>query len=295
VAEIEAPSALTIAIPTYERRERVLALVDSVLEQLRADDELLVVDDGSRDGTAEQLRERDRLRLVEHKENLGLVRSWNDCLALASKPWICILHDDDDLQPGALDALRRACVVAGGPALIAHAPEGTSLDGGFRYEVWEPGPYSVMNATVVPSGATVHRAVVDAVGCFDERFGIGPDIEYFARVSAKFPVVTIHSPPIVRMRFHESNHQFETWRRPEFLRQLQELESQVRAYAGVPEAATAYWANERWSGHLMHMFRHSRRIGDRRLVRKSARELRERGNVGMRVRARAYIAAVLGR
>jgi glycosyltransferase involved in cell wall biosynthesis len=287
--------SLTIAIPSYDRRASVVALVDSVLSQLDEDDELLVVDDGSRDGTAEALSGRDRVRLVVHEENLGLVRSWNDCLTLASKPWVCVVHDDDELEPGALSALRRGCAIPEGPAVVAHSAEGTSLDAGFRYEYWEPGPYAVMNAPLIPSGVAVHRAVVDAVGSLDERFSIGPDLEFFARACARFPLVTIHSPAIVRTKFHESNHQFATWREPEFFSRLREIEDAVAEHAGPPSASVAQSADLRWRNHLLHMFRQARRLEDRQLIRKAGRELRHRRDLGLRLRLRAHVAALLGR
>jgi glycosyltransferase involved in cell wall biosynthesis len=287
--------SLTIAIPSYKRRASVVALVDSVLPQLDEDDELLVVDDGSGDGTAEALTGRDRVRLVVHEENLGLVRSWNDCVSLAAKPWVCLVHDDDTLEPGALATLRRACGIPEGPAVVAHAAEGTALDAGFRYEYWEPGPYAVMNAPVIPSGVAVHRDVFDAVGSFDERFPIGPEVEFFARACARFPLVTIRSPSIIRIRFHESNHQFATWREPEFFSRLRELENAVVAHAGPASAAVEQLADLRWRNHLLHIFRQSRRLEDRELVRKAGRELRQRRDLGLRLRLRAQIAALLGR
>jgi glycosyltransferase involved in cell wall biosynthesis len=287
--------SLTIAIPSYDRRASVVALVDSVLLQLDAEDELLVVDDGSRDGTAEALSGRERVRLVVHEENLGLVRSWNDCVSLAAKAWICIVHDDDTLESGGLAALRRACEIPHGPAIVAHSAAGISLDSGFRYEFWEPGRYAVMNAPLVPSGVAVHRDVFDTVGGFDERFAIGPDIEFFARACARFPLVTVHSPPIVRTKLHESNHQFLTWRQPEFFRRLREIEDAVAAHAGPPSPAVAHWSELRWRNHLLHVFRQSRRLDDRELIRKAGRELRHRSDIGLRLRLRAHAAALLGR
>ena len=68
---------LTIAIPTFNRRDRVTSLVESILRQLEPDDELIVIDDGSPDGTAQIVRDLKHqhptsLFLEERRGKMGL-------------------------------------------------------------------------------------------------------------------------------------------------------------------------------------------------------------------------------
>jgi glycosyltransferase involved in cell wall biosynthesis len=290
-----APASLTVAIPTYNRRDQLLALLRAIVPQLLPEDELLVVDDGSSDGTAEAVEAVGRARVVRHECNQGLVRAWNTCLASAGRPWVCIVHDDDILEADGLEAIRRACTLAPGPAAIVLRPEGVELDAGFRYAVWEPGPYAVLNATMMPSGATIHASIAAAAGGFDERHPYSPDLEYFARVAARWPVLTIQSPRALSPRLHDRNFQFETWRRPDFLARLGEVERSVGEHSGLPPEAVAHLLERRWEAHMTHMLRSGLRLGDRRLTRLAARELRGRRAVGRRLRLRAHIAALTGR
>jgi glycosyltransferase involved in cell wall biosynthesis len=290
-----APVALTVAIPTYNRRDELTSLLGAIVPQLLPEDELVVVDDGSCDGTAEAVDGVERARIVRHEHNQGVVRAWNACLASAERPWVCIVHDDDMLEEGGLETIRRGCTLVPGPALVVLGPEGVELDAGFRYAVWEPGPYAVLNATRMPSGATVHASIAAEVGGFDERHPYSPDLEYFARVSARWPVLTIESPRALSPRLHGKNFQFETWRQPDFLARLREVEQRVGEHSGVPPEASAQWLERRWEGHMTHMFRSGLRLGDSGLTRLAARELRGRRAVGRRLRLRAYVAALTGR
>ena len=68
-----------------------------------------------------------------------MVKAWNACLRAASRDWICIIHNDDRIAPGALAAIRHAARLAPGAGLIAHQhmAEGMggarrSVDGGDR-------------------------------------------------------------------------------------------------------------------------------------------------------------------
>jgi glycosyltransferase involved in cell wall biosynthesis len=290
-----APVSLTVAIPTYNRRDQLLALLSAVVPQLLPEDELLVVDDASGDGTAEAVEDIERARVVRHERNQGLVPAWNACLTSAERPWVCIVHDDDTLEMDGLETIRRACGLAPGPALVVLRPEAVELDAGFRYAVWEPGPYAVLNATMMPSGATVHASIAAEAGGFDERHPYSPDLEYFARVSARWPVLTIQSPRALSPRLHDRNFQFETWRRPDFLARLRDVEQCVGAHSGLPPDTVGYWLERRWDAHMTHMFRNGLRLGDRNLTRLAAHELRGRRAVGRRVRLRAHVAAITGR
>ncbi len=127
------PSTLSVVIPTHDTRELTLACVrslDAGLEvRLEIALEIIVVDDASRDGTAEALSDQHPAVVVLRNEtpvrftkaaNLGMARARGDLLLL--------LNSDTEVQPGALDALLEAFrrdpkLGAAGAAL--HYPDGS--------------------------------------------------------------------------------------------------------------------------------------------------------------------------
>jgi glycosyltransferase involved in cell wall biosynthesis len=82
-------------ICTYNRRSYVEECVRSVLEQTRPPEQIIVVDDGSSDGTSQYLRDRFPNILVVEQQNRGRSVALNRALSLASCDWICFLDDDD--------------------------------------------------------------------------------------------------------------------------------------------------------------------------------------------------------
>jgi glycosyltransferase involved in cell wall biosynthesis len=90
---------VSVVIPTYNRRELVLQCLDSVRRQTVAAYEIIVVCDGSTDGTAEAIRAKHADVKVLECANRGLAMSRNRGLAVASGDWVAYLDDDDLWHP----------------------------------------------------------------------------------------------------------------------------------------------------------------------------------------------------
>ncbi|RYB95251.1 glycosyltransferase [Nocardioides oleivorans] len=130
---------VSVAMATYNGSAYVAEQVGSVLAQLDVDDELVVVDDASRDDTVSVLRSiaDDRLRLVESPVNRGYVATFEAALR-ACRHDLLLLADQDDVWPeGRVDAmtaaLARTEVVAGNLLLL---DSGRPLSSPFGAEGW---------------------------------------------------------------------------------------------------------------------------------------------------------------
>lgn len=288
---------LTIAIPAYNRSSSVQALLESICEQTISDDEVLVSDDGSTDGTAEQASRISGVKVVRHEKNRGMVANWNACLDAATSEWICIIHDDDRLEAGALDVMRRACSLTRGPALIQHQYAGTRFDAGFRYSYSEPSAGTVLSCPSVPSGAVLHRSIIEAVGTFDPRFKYSADLEYFPRIVSRFPLIVIESPRIVEYRRHGANYHFRAAHEPDFYVQYEELLRTIISYAEIrDENLKRDILEERLVADWLYMLDMADRIGDRPLVRqigKCCKRFPHR--LSSRQKMIAFIAEITGR
>lgn len=96
----------SIIIPTYNQREMLLRCIESIEAYTTMPYEIIVVDNGSTDGTAEELRKRrGALRLSVHPQNLGFARAVNTGLMLAKGTTLAILNNDVLVTEGWLDQL----------------------------------------------------------------------------------------------------------------------------------------------------------------------------------------------
>lgn len=100
---------LSIVIPVYNRERFVGRAIQSCLNQADVDLEIVVVDDGSTDGTAQRVRSfvDRRIRLLTHVANRGVSPARNTAVFAARGKWIVLLDSDDEILPGGLAAITR--------------------------------------------------------------------------------------------------------------------------------------------------------------------------------------------
>lgn len=96
-------------IPTYNRREYVTRAIRSILAQTVAVDEIIVVDDGSTDGTAEEMERQfgETVRVIR-QENRGVSGARRRAIQEASGDWVAFLDSDDEWTPDRNRILRQA-------------------------------------------------------------------------------------------------------------------------------------------------------------------------------------------
>jgi hypothetical protein len=97
-------SAVSILVPTYNRRDMLRECLDSLLSTT-VPCEIIVSDNASTDGTETLMAAYDdpRLRYHRHPENVGAYRNYNFLLGQATKEYICLFGDDDIALPGCFE------------------------------------------------------------------------------------------------------------------------------------------------------------------------------------------------
>lgn len=125
------PPLISAVIPTYDRAPLIARAIESALDQSRPPDEIVVVDDGSRDGTAAAVAPYlDRVRYVR-QDNAGSSAARNTGVAEALHPWIAFLDSDDVWRPDHLRLVDAAITATGGAARFYFGDTvGSSTEGG---------------------------------------------------------------------------------------------------------------------------------------------------------------------
>ena len=180
--------------------------IESVLAQTYHPLELIVIDDGSTDATADVAR-RFGERLVYHfQENAGHAAARNRAVALASGERFAFLDADDRFVPDKLE--RQSAVLDADETLdmvFGHVREFVSpeLSEEERRTVRPPAPPAAWTA---PNLMLVRRESFFRVGLFDERLKVGVTVDWYARAleaglrSAMLPEV------VLERRLHLSNN-----------------------------------------------------------------------------------------
>lgn len=183
---------VTVVVPTHSRWDLLsTAALPAALGQEDVELEVVVVDDGSTDSTAEKLAAADepRLRVVRHDRPCGVAHARNAGLAAARGEWIALLDDDDLWSPRKLrtqlDAAARehAVFTYGGAAALAE-------DRAWVYSLAPPDPETLhetlLKRNVLWGGCSnvlVRTDVVDRLGGFDERLFQLADWDLWIRLS----------------------------------------------------------------------------------------------------------------
>lgn len=210
------PSA-SIAIPTRNRETYLRAAVESALAAAGPNDQIVVSDNASTDGTAEYLRSvhDPRLTIVRQAHDLGMVGNWNACLGAARGELFLMLSDDDTLEREAIDALAppladphvafsygRARVIdeTGAERTLGHI--GPARESGASFvHAW-----FASARTLYPCALMVRRGDLVAVGGFDSAFGPFADVGAWLGIWARDVARTIAFTPaiIASYRVHDA-------------------------------------------------------------------------------------------
>jgi len=202
---------ISVVIATYNHGRFIREAVDSVLAQGVPGSELIVVDDGSTDGTAALLAPYgDRLRAIR-QENRGFGAARNTGARAARGALIGFLDADDVWEPGAIARLERALEDDPRTGLAASTyvtvdEEGRAVGTPYRRRAPRR-PVSTESLLLTDAdvpGCLYRRETLEAVGPFPEATRYTVDYEMWLRVSMSWRIVVIDEP-LLRKRAHATN------------------------------------------------------------------------------------------
>jgi len=194
--------SVSAVLPAYNAERWVGRAIESVLQQTVKPTEILVIDDGSEDGTPRAAQQYGAVRYLR-QPNAGPSAARNRGIAQARSEWIAFLDADDEWLPHKTELQWRIlernpdlrwCGSASGDA----GEEGAS----------SPGPREGTGPESVPEerlpffgallrheirigtpGMIIHRSVFDQVGTFDPELRSGEDIDLWCRIALSYPQI----------------------------------------------------------------------------------------------------------
>jgi len=192
--------AVSVVIPTHNRRRLLLRTLTSVLNQEAVRQQVVVVDDGGVDGTADEVRrmELENVHLLRHQRSKGVAAARNAGLALADTPWVAFVDDDDVWAPGklraqlaSLDENSDARWSAVGACTVDQQLRILSLD---RPPLPQDVAARLLESNAIPgggSGVLVDTPLAKEVGGFDESLSITADWDFYLRLGRESPLAVV--------------------------------------------------------------------------------------------------------
>lgn len=198
---------VSVIVPTYNRGGQVRDALASVQAQTYQDLELIVVDDGSTDGTAEVVQQFPGVHYV-YQPNRGVSAARNRGVAVSSGELVAFLDSDDLWQPRKL-ATQVAFFAAHPEAQICQTEEiwlrrGVRVNPHHKHRKMSGDIFarSLERCLVSPSAVMLRRALFEQVGGFDENLPACEDYDLWLRIAATLPVYLIDTLLVIKRGGH---------------------------------------------------------------------------------------------
>ncbi|EMA66962.1 glycosyl transferase family protein [Halorubrum aidingense JCM 13560] len=206
---------VSVIIPTYNRAETLARAVDSALAQTVDDIEVLVVDDGSTDGTQALIEDGEdpRVRYLAHDTNRGVSAARNTGVEAARGDYVAFLDSDDEWLPRKLDRQLSVlddrgegwvgvyCDIVSTGLSVGGRIAGAASEAVFRSRAPREGGQELAEALLsmqvfMGPGSTllVERDVITSTGGFDEGLSIYEDWDLVLRVLSVGKLAYVDEP-----------------------------------------------------------------------------------------------------
>ncbi len=237
---------LAVVLPVYNCRRYLAAAITSIQAQTYADFTLVVVDDGSTDGSAaiiDRLAAGDPRLHVIRRPNTGIVGALNDGLAVGDADLVARMDGDDLAEPDRFAA--QLAFLARAPDCIALGTAARIIDtGGAVVDLYRPpsdhdGIVAQLlrgnGAALLHPSVIFRRQALAAAGGYDPAFCRAEDLDLFLRLSRLGRFANLPEP-LMRYRLHAKSTNFSQRARQKAL--VQHIVARERGQRELPDLDT---------------------------------------------------------
>lgn len=201
---------VSICIPTYNRKEYLREALDSILAQTYKDYEIVIVDDGSTDGTEQMLKDAGYPIRYYLQENQGEAASRNKLIELSRGRFVAFIDSDDLLMPDAIEHMVKVMDAESGNVIVygtyLRIDENGNVCGRCKRKLYSGyiTKYLFEDIFVHPNGSMYPKKVLQELGGFDTSLKVCPDYDLELRASLKYRFVALQEPTFKHRR-HSGN------------------------------------------------------------------------------------------
>ena len=225
---------ISVIIPTLNRQHTLPRAIESVLRQTLAPNEIIVVDNGSRDGTIEMIESRYPSIRILHEEAVGVSAARNCGIRAANGLWLALLDSDDEWLPNKLYRQMESYINSSSSSRLIHTNEiwkknnflvnqmkKHKKSGGYIFNACLP------RCCISPSSSLLRRDLFDDLGYFDTNLPACEDYDLWLRICAREKVFFVDEDLIVKHGGHDGQLSQKHWAMDRF--RVYSLEKLIRS------------------------------------------------------------------
>ena len=200
---------ISVVIPTFNRIRLVARAIDSVLKQSLNPYEIIVVDDGSDDGTSEMIQNKYKSIKLIQQQNNGVSAARNKGIEHAKGDWIGLLDSDDEWTEKKLE--NQADRLIKTPEYdFCHTNEiwirnGVRVNQRKKHEKY--GGYIFGKCLdicrISPSSVLFRKNILDHVGWFNNQLPVCEDYDLWLRITSEYRILFIDEPLVIKYGGHD--------------------------------------------------------------------------------------------
>jgi len=202
-------NSVSVIIPSYNRAHTLGRAIDSVLAQTIAPLEIIVIDDGSSDNTAEFVQQHYPTIRYIRQDNQGVSAARNLGIKQAKGDWIALLDSDDEWLTNKLET--QLALAEQDPSIpLIHSDEIWIRDGVRVNQMNKHGKAGgwifqrcLPLCAISPSASMIKRTLFDEVGLFDENLPACEDYDLWLKICSRYPVLYSEETLIKKYGGHE--------------------------------------------------------------------------------------------
>jgi GT2 family glycosyltransferase len=199
---------VSIIIPAFNRAWYLETTLQSVLDQTFKNFEVIVVDDGSTDGTLALLRQFPQVRVHRWEDNRGVSAARNQGIEMARGEWICFLDSDDQWVESKLQ-VQVDWMQAHPECLACYTDEiwirkGVRVNPKNKHRKYSGDIFRqcLPLCIISPSSIMMRASVLETIGGFDTDLAACEDYDLWLRLTSRFPVHFISEKLIIKTGGH---------------------------------------------------------------------------------------------
>ena len=199
---------ISVVIPTYNRIALVERAIDSVLRQSIKPFDIIVVDDGSDDGTSEMIKKKYRSINLVQQQNSGVSAARNNGIKHAKGDWIALLDSDDEWTEKKLENQVNR-LIKNPDYHFCHTNEiwirnGVRVNQKKRHQKY--GGYIFDKCLdicrISPSSTLFKKNILEHVGWFDTQLPVCEDYDLWLRITADYKILFVDELLIIKYGGH---------------------------------------------------------------------------------------------